>query len=138
MEAAGALRRSSFSTYLEAIGAMLRSRSRTFWIVAGLTVLAAALRFATLGVQSYHHDEIVTASRILRDGFWHAMDAVGFSESGPPLYYGTAWAWTQLSGTGEFGLRSISALAGIATVPVAYLLGAELSSRRAGVVAAAL
>jgi 4-amino-4-deoxy-L-arabinose transferase-like glycosyltransferase len=138
MEAAGALRRSSFSTYLESIGELLRSRSRTFWIVAGLTVLAAALRFATLGVQSYHHDEVVTASRILRDGFWHAMDAVGYSESAPPLYYAIAWAWTQLTGTGEFGLRSVSALAGIATVPVAYLLGAELSSRRAGVVAAAL
>ncbi len=138
MEAAGALRRSSFSTYLESIGELVRTRSRTFWIVAGLTVLAAALRFATLGVQSYHHDEIVTASRVLRDGFWHAMDAVGFSESAPPLYYAIAWFWTQLTGTGEFGLRAVSALAGIATVPVAYLLGAELSSRRAGVVAAAL
>ena len=138
MEAAGALRKSSFSTYLESIGELVRSRSRAFWIVAGLTVLAAALRFATLGVQSYHHDEIVTASRILRDGFWHAMDAVGFSESAPPLYYAVAWAWTQLTGTGELGLRTVSAVAGIATVPVAYLLGAELSSRRAGIVAAAL
>jgi mannosyltransferase len=138
MEAAGALRRSSFSTYLEAIGEMVRARSRTFWIVAGLTALAAVLRFATLGVQSYHHDEIVTASRILRDGFWHAMDAVSFSESAPPLYYATAWLWTQVTGTGEVGLRSVSALAGIATVPVAYLLGAELNSRRSGLVAAAL
>jgi len=138
MEAAGALRRGSISTYLESIGELVRARSRTFWIVVGLTVLAGVLRFATLGVQSYHHDEIVTASRILRDGFWHAMDAVGFSESAPPLYYAVAWAWTQLTGTGEFGLRTVSAVAGVATVPVAYLLGAELSSRRAGVVAAAL
>jgi mannosyltransferase len=138
MEAAGALRRSSFSTYLESIGNAVRARSRTFWIVAGLTVLAGVLRFATLGVQSYHHDEIVTASRILRDGFWHAMDAVGFSESAPPLYYAVAWVWTQLTGTGEFGLRTVSAVAGVVTVPVAYLLGAELSSRRAGIVAAAL
>ncbi|HEX4465313.1 MAG TPA: glycosyltransferase family 39 protein [Solirubrobacterales bacterium] len=138
MEAAGALRRSSFSTYLESISNAVRARSRTFWIVVGLTVLAGALRFATLGVQSYHHDEIVTASRILRDGFWHAMDAVGFSESAPPLYYAVAWLWTQVTGTGEFGLRSVSAVAGVATVPVAYLLGAELSNRRAGIVAAAL
>jgi hypothetical protein len=127
MEAAEALGRGSLSTYLEAIRESARARSRAFWIVAGLTVLAAALRFATLGVQAYHHDEIVTASRILRDGFGHAMNAVGFSESAPPLYYALAWAWTQLTGTGEFGLRSLSALAGVATVPVAYLLGAELS-----------
>jgi mannosyltransferase len=114
------------------------ARSRAFWLVAGLTALAAALRFATLGVQSYHHDEIVTASRILRGGFGHAMDAVGFSESAPPLYYALAWVWTQLTGTGEVGLRSLSAVAGVATVPVAYLVALELRGRRAGLTAAAL
>jgi len=113
-------------------------RSRAFWIVAGLTAAAAALRFATLGTQGYHHDEIVTASRILRGDFFHAMEAVGFSESAPPLYYALAWAWTQLTGTGEAGLRSLSALAGAATVPVAYLLGLELRGRRTGLLAAAL
>jgi 4-amino-4-deoxy-L-arabinose transferase-like glycosyltransferase len=113
-------------------------RSRAFWIVAGLTVLAAVLRFSTLGVQSYHHDEIVTASRILRDGFGHAMNAVWFGESTPPVYYALAWVWTQLVGNHEFGLRAISAAAGVATVPVAYLIGAELRGRRAGLWAAAL
>jgi mannosyltransferase len=115
-----------------------RARSRAFWIVAGLTVLAAVLRFATLGLQSYHHDEIVTASRVLRGSFGHAMDAVGFSESAPPLYYALAWFWTQLTGTGEVGLRSLSAVAGAATVPVAYLIGVKLRGRRAGLMAAAL
>ncbi|HXF32744.1 MAG TPA: glycosyltransferase family 39 protein [Solirubrobacterales bacterium] len=113
-------------------------RSRAFWIVAGLTVLAAVLRFATLGVQSYHHDEIVTASRVLRDGFGHAMNAVWFSESTPPVYYAVAWAWTQLAGTHEYGLRAVSAAAGVATVPVAYLIARELRGRRAGLWAAAL
>jgi len=89
-----------------------REHSRAFWIVVGLTALAAALRFATLGVQSYHHDEVVTASRVLRAGFGHAMHAVWFSESTPPVYYALAWVWTQLVGTGEFGLRSISAVSG--------------------------
>jgi uncharacterized membrane protein len=116
----------------------MRERSRAFWVVAGLAALAALLRFATLGVQSYHHDEIVTASRVLRDGFGHAMDAVWFSESTPPVYYAIAWVWTQLVGTGEFGLRAVSAAAGVATVPVAYLIGVELRGRRAGLWAAAL
>ncbi|HWC48084.1 MAG TPA: glycosyltransferase family 39 protein [Solirubrobacterales bacterium] len=116
----------------------MRGRSRAFWIVAGLVALGAALRFATLGVQSYHHDEIVTASRVLRVGFGHAMDAVGFSESAPPLYYALAWIWTQITGTGPWGLRSLSALAGVATIPVAYLVGRELRGRRAGMLAAAL
>lgn len=137
MEAAS-LRRGGPAAVVQTVAEAARARSRTFWIVAGLTTLAALLRFATLGVQSYHHDEIVTASRILRDGFGHAMSAVGFSESAPPLYYALAWVWTQATGTGEWGLRSLSALAGVATVPVAYLIGSELRGRRAGLVAAAL
>src|SRR3954471_13408508 len=116
----------------------VRARSAAFWIVAGLIALGAALRFATLGVQSYHHDEIVTASPVLRVGFGHAMDAVGFSEAAPPLYYALAWIWTQITGTGPWGLRSLSAIAGVATIPVAYLVGCELRGRRTGLVAAAL
>ena len=116
----------------------MRNRSRAFWIVVGLTALGAALRFATLEVQAYHHDEIVTASRLLRTTFWHAMDAVGFSESAPPLYYALAWLWTQVTGTGEVGLRSLSALAGTATIPVAYFIGRELRGARTGLLATAL
>jgi uncharacterized membrane protein len=137
MEAA-TLGRGRRAAYAESLRVAARARSRAFWIVAGLTLGAAVLRFATLGVQAYHHDEIVTASRILRGGFGHAMDAVGFSESAPPLYYALAWVWTQVTGTGEFGLRSLSALAGVATVPVAYLIATELRGRRAGLLAAAL
>jgi mannosyltransferase len=118
--------------------AWAREGSRAFWIVVGLTVLAVVLRFATLGVQSYHHDEIVTASRILRGGFGHAMSQVWTGESTPPVFYAIAWVWTQLVGTGEFGLRTVSAVAGVAAVPVAYLIGVELRGRRAGLWAAAL
>jgi uncharacterized membrane protein len=137
MEAA-TVRRGGPATYAQAIGEAVRARSRAFWILAGLTAVAALLRFLTLGVQSYHHDEIVTAIRVLGGSFGHAMDAVGFSESTPPLYYALAWVWTQATGTGEFGLRSLSAVAGVATVPVAYLVGVELRGPRAGLMAAAL
>ncbi len=137
MEAAS-LRRGGAESYAQSVAEAVRARSRVFWIVVGLTLLAAGLRFATLGLQSYHHDEVVTASRVLRGSFVHAMDAVGFSESAPPLYYALAWAWTQVTGTGEWGLRALSAMAGVATVPVVYLIGAELRGRRAGLLAAAL
>ena len=60
------------------------------------------------------------------------------SESNPPLYYVLAWAWAKAFGTGEIGLRSLSALFGAATVPVAYLVGRELASNRAGLIAAAI
>src|SRR6478752_10864616 len=137
MEAASALG-SARTSFLASTRAWAGTRTRVFWAVAGLSLLAAGLRFATLGVQSYHHDEIVTAVRVLHGGFGDAMNAVNYSESAPPLYYALAWVWTQLTGTGEFGLRSLSALAGVATVPVAYLIGIELRGRRAGLIAAAL
>jgi 4-amino-4-deoxy-L-arabinose transferase-like glycosyltransferase len=60
------------------------------------------------------------------------------SESNPPLYYVLAWGWAKAFGTGEVGVRSLSALFGAATVPLAYCIGAELSNRRAGLITAAL
>ncbi len=41
-------------------------------------------------------------------------------------------------GTGEVGLRSLSAILGVGLVPLLYLCGRELVSARAGVIAAAL
>jgi mannosyltransferase len=137
MEAAS-LRPSARTAITQSVAESVRARSRVFWVVAGLTAVAALLRFVTLGMQSYHHDEIVTATRILGGNFSQAMNAVGYSESAPPLYYALAWVWTQVTGTGELGLRSISALAGVATVPVAYLIGRELRGHRAGILSAAL
>jgi mannosyltransferase len=46
--------------------------------------------------------------------------------------------WVKLFGAGEAGIRSLSAVVGVATIPVIYLCGRELVSRWAGVVAAAL
>jgi hypothetical protein len=106
--------------------------------VAGLTALGVALRFASLGVQSYHHDEVITAARVIPGSFLHMLREVKASESNPPLYYVLAWGWAKAFGTGEVGLRSLSALFGAATVPVAFYAARELTSRRAGLIAAGL
>ncbi len=113
------------------------NRTRLFWAVAALTALAAAIRLSTLGLQSYRHDEAVTAARVLGGSFGHAMHEVWRGESTPPLYYVLAWIWSQAFGVHETGLRSLSALFGIATVPVAYLIGQTLVGRRTGLALAA-
>jgi mannosyltransferase len=59
-------------------------------------------------------------------------------ETSPPLYFVLIWGWAKVFGTGEVALRSLSTLAGIALVPIAYLSARELISRWAGVIAAAL
>jgi mannosyltransferase len=108
------------------------------WALAGLTALGVAVRFASLGLQSYHHDEVITAARVIPGSFIHMLREVKASESNPPLYYVLAWGWAKLFGSGEVGLRSLTALFGAATVPVAYLIGRELASRRAGLIGAAI
>lgn len=114
------------------------ARSTVLWAVAGLTALGVAVRFASLGLQSYHHDEVITAARVIPGSFAHMLREVEGSESNPPLYYVLAWGWAKLFGAGEVGLRSLSAVFGAATVPVSYFVGRELASRRAGLLAAAM
>src|SRR5437764_3129803 len=106
------------------------------WALLGITAGAAALRFSTLGVQSFWHDEAVTVGRVLHPGLGATLREIPSSEATPPLYYVLAWLWTKVFGTSEAGIRSLSALFGTLTVPVAYLIGARLVSRRAGLLAA--
>jgi 4-amino-4-deoxy-L-arabinose transferase-like glycosyltransferase len=113
-------------------------RSTVLWALAGLTALGVAVRFASLGLQSYHHDEVITAMRVIPGSFEDMLHRVKTSESNPPLYYVLSWGWAKAFGTGEFGLRSLSALFGAATVPVGYLIGRQLATRRAGLILAAL
>jgi 4-amino-4-deoxy-L-arabinose transferase-like glycosyltransferase len=98
---------------------------------------AAVLRFATLDRQSFWVDELVTVS-LVRRSFVDMLNTIPHSEATPYLYYVLAWPWARLFGSGEAGLRSLSAVAGTATVVAAYGAGAALISRRVGLIAAAL
>jgi Dolichyl-phosphate-mannose-protein mannosyltransferase len=106
-------------------------------ILVGLTLVAAILRFATIGSQSYWLDESQAAHE-LSLSFGSMLGAWNSAEWNPPLYLILAWPWARLFGTGEVGLRSLSAVLGVGLVPLLYLCGRELVSRRAGLVAAAL
>src|SRR4051812_45801342 len=67
------------------------------------------------------------------------LSGVASDESTPPLYYLLAWLWEKVFGHGEAGLRSLSAVFGTLTVPVAWRAAREwFGSARAGVGAAAL
>lgn len=106
-------------------------------MVAGLTVLAAALRFATLTHQSLWFDEAqaVHEMRLSLGAMLHTWSA---NEPNPPLYFVVAWLWTHVFGAGTAGVRSLSAVVGTATVPLVYLAAREMVSRRASLVAAGL
>lgn len=106
------------------------------WLLAGVTGVGAWLRFASLGAQSYWFDE-AQAAHELHLSFGSMVSSMVVHETNPPLYFVLGWLWARVFGTGEVGLRSLSALVGTAVIPVAYLCGRELVSRRAGLVAAA-
>jgi len=105
--------------------------------LGAIVVAAAALRFYYIDGQSYWLDESFTVS-IVSGSLGHVLSSVPDTESTPHLYYIVAWLWAQVFGTGAAGLRSLSAVIGVATVPVAYLAAREIWSARAGLFAATL
>jgi mannosyltransferase len=106
--------------------------------LGGIVLLGALLRFATLDLQSYRYDEAVTVGRVLHPSLFSTLSEVPHSESTPPLYYLVAWIWSRPFGTGEVWMRSLSALAGMASIVVVYLCAVALPlPRRAGLIAAA-
>jgi hypothetical protein len=106
-------------------------------LLVALTIAAAGIRFATIDVQSYWFDEALTA-KLLSMPLGDMVSSIPDTELTPPLYYLLAWPWAHAFGAQEAALRAFSALIGTAVVPVAYLAGRELMTRRAGLVAAAL
>ena len=105
--------------------------------VVSLAGVAAVLRFYGIGHQGFWFDEANTA-QLVRFSPGRMLGLIPQSESTPPLYYCVAWVWARVFGDGEAALRSLSAVAGVLVVPIAYSAGARLISRRAGVMVAAL
>src|SRR6185312_2660148 len=103
-----------------------------WWVLLALTLLAAALRLSTLGQQSLWYDEAFTPVHVLRGSLGSTLHNLVHSENTPPLWYVLEWAISRVLGTGAVALRMLSALAGIATVPVAWAIGCELEGPFAG------
>ena len=116
---------------------MPRADRRSLWLLFAITLIGAAIRFTTVDRQSFSTDEAATWA-IISHGFGHVWSAVINHESTPPLYYVLAWLWSRVFGTGEAGLRSLSALCGTATIPVMWAAGRRLASGRVGLMAALL
>ncbi len=109
-----------------------------WWPLIAILLLAAALRLSTLGLQSFWYDEAFTPVHVLRAGLGATLHNVAHTENTPPLWYVLEWGVSRVLGSGVVALRMLSALAGIATVAVAWAIGSELAGRRAAIVTSAL
>ena len=107
------------------------------WITGALVLIAAAIRIIVIDNQSMWQDEALTAYEAQLP-LGAMINTVVHVETTPPLYFVLIWVWAHVFGNGAVALRSVSMLAGVALVPIAYLAARDLVSPRAGVVAAAL
>ena len=101
------------------------------------TAVGAALRLSVAG-QSLFADELSTYWILDTNGLWGVISTVHTdAEITPPLFFVLSWFTTRIELTPEL-LRAPAVLAGSATIPLVYLVGARTVGRAAGLVAAAL
>ena len=105
-------------------------------ILLVLTLLAGALRFYRAGTQSIWVDEAETIKYAAVFGQYTWAHFV-YNTHGAS-YAALLHVWSQLFGTGEFALRSLSALLGTLTVPAFYWALRPLGRPRTSLVACGL
>ncbi|WP_254547466.1 glycosyltransferase family 39 protein [Halomarina pelagica] len=110
--------------------------SRTQVALALVVLVGAAVRLYGLGIESLWTDELITLEYIRRYGALELFVVIPLNQPHLPLYYVLLDLWASVFGLSAVALRSFSALFGIATIPLFYLVGRELFDDVAGLVAA--
>jgi mannosyltransferase len=111
------------------------SRSRNFWIaIAVVTTLAAWLRAIALNAGLWW-DEIYFLVVSVRHPLWQIV-TVFPGDNQHPLYSVLAWLSVGAFGEHAWTLRLPAYLFGVATIPMLYLLGITVTSRREAFLAA--
>jgi hypothetical protein len=106
-------------------------------MVAAITVVGAAVRLVILP-DSLFGDELSTYWIVSGRGLGGVVSTVHTdAEITPPLYFVLAWLTTRLDFSAEM-LRAPSFLAGVAAIPLVYLLGLRTVGRAAALVASAI
>ena len=107
-------------------------------LIAGITLLAALLRFPFLAAEDLWFDEIVSAVLSTQD-LGELLRAALADQTNPPGFYLALWGWVQLGSVDPAWLRALPALAGTLTAPAVAALARALGMRwREALVAALL
>jgi mannosyltransferase len=102
-----------------------------------LTAVAAALRFARLGAQSFWYDEAVSA-QLARASVWELATGAVRDHGNPPLHSVLLHLWSAAFGTTDAALRALSAALGAATIPLFFVLARRLVRPDAALLATGL
>lgn len=115
----------------------LRRNEHWLWLLL-IVVLAVVVRVNGFTLQGYWYDELFSAHISKPDHSLSKVVELTLDDVHPPLFQIVMWWSYRLFGYNEIAGRLPSLFAGIAAVPVIYLLGRDLISRRVGLYAAAL
>ncbi len=105
-------------------------------VLLGLILfLGAVLRFYDLGAESYWVDEMYTVIES-QQSVQQLLSSGRLDQ--PPGYYLPFHAWVQIFGTAELSTRSFSALTGIGSLILIYLIGQRLFGAEVGIISVLL
>jgi mannosyltransferase len=104
--------------------------------LAAVLVLGAALRFYRLDRESLWTDEVLSVDLARRP--WPALLPATQEDGHPPLYLTALRLWIGAFGEGENGVRSLSAVIGVATLAAFFALAARLLPMRGALLATLL
>jgi mannosyltransferase len=119
------------------VGRTERSPRRAWILLAVVLLLGAETRFVGLSDRSLVFDEAFSVS-LRTASVAHLTTFIRFHDVHPPLHYLLLKGWTHVFGSGEIAVRSLSALFGLAMVPLLYVFARRLVDRGVAVAAAAV
>ena len=117
--------------------AFLQRNETAFWVLL-ITAAACVMRFSGLTFQSYWFDELFSAYYSNPAHSVARVIELTLKDVHPPLHQLSMWLSYRVLGYTEFAGRLPSALSGVATIPVIYLLGREFFDKQTGLYAAVL
>lgn len=102
------------------------------WVLGIFLIMAVGifLRTYNINAKEFWYDEAF-ASRMVKNNFTQIID-LSSKDVHPPLYYLTTKAWTNVFGTSDFGIRSLSVLFGVLLIPATYYLVNLLTDNKLG------
>ncbi len=103
--------------------------------MAIFTFMAAALRFRNLDSQSMWSDELFSVQMAM-SGSWE--EAMGISAVTGDLYGWFIYHYSSIFGNSDFALRSTSAVAGVALIPLIAETGRQFHNENSGIISAAI
>ncbi len=103
----------------------------TWLALASIIAIAALARFLTIGDQSIWYDEAASLwfSGHSIQNIWNELPK---HEPHPPLYYFMLNGWIAVFGDSASAVRSMSAIANLATIPLVYVIGRQTAGPKLG------